>query len=325
MTVGSRQYEVRSKGDEKLSSCFLLRTSYFLLFTIDMTSWRFIESGRCDAAYNMALDEAIVAAVRNGDSPPTLRLYGWRQPSVSLGAFQKITDIDTSYCAAHDVHVVRRLTGGRGILHGEELTYSFSARNEGLFSQGLLDTYRKISAAFSLGLQRLGLSVKMETRRERVSNLERSPLCFKSTSYGELTINGKKVIGSAQKRWGDGFLQQGSIPYTIDHTALAAVFKNKGQRAKGKGQEVGDAGEVIPILDYAGLKDLVYDFGPQVFKVYIKESFEILFGVSLLESLPADQEVAQAHLLCVEKYRQPLWTTGTLRTEHRNNGIQRPA
>ena len=291
-----------------------------------MTVWRFIESGPCDAAYNMALDEAIAASVRNGDSPPTLRLYGWCQPSVSLGAFQKITDIDTGYCAAHDVQVVRRPTGGRGILHGEELTYSFSARNEGLFSQGLLDAYRKISAAFSLGLQRLGLSVKMKTRRERESNLERSPLCFQSTSYGELTISGKKLIGSAQKRWADGFLQQGSIPYTVDHTALAAVFTNKGQRIKGKGQEIEDAGEIIPAPDFAGLKDLVHDFSPPVFKVYIKESFEILFGVSLLESLPADHEVAEAHLLCVEKYRQPLWTNGKLRTEHLcNNGIQRPA
>jgi lipoate-protein ligase A len=197
-----------------------------------MTSWRLIDSGPCDAPYNMALDEAIAAAVRNGHSPPTLRFYGWCQPSVSLGAFQKITDIDTGYCAANDVQVVRRPTGGRGILHGEELTYSFSAKNEGLFSQGLLDAYRKISAAFSLGLQRLGLSVKMENRRGRRSNLERSPLCFQSTSYGEITINGKKLIGSAQKRWGDGFLQQGSMPYTVDFTALAAVFKNNGQRSK---------------------------------------------------------------------------------------------
>jgi lipoate-protein ligase A len=276
-------------------------------------TWRLIESGLCDAAYNMALDEAIAAAVRKGDSPPTLRLYGWRQSSVSLGAFQKITDIDTNYCAVHDVHVVRRLTGGRGILHGEELTYSFSARNEGLFSQGLLEAYRKISAAFSIGLQRLGLAVKMETRRARRSNLERSPLCFRSVSYGELTINGKKMIGSAQKRWVDGFLQQGSIPYTVDHTALAAVFKNKGDGGKGNGE------------DFAGLKDLFNDFSPEMFKTYIKESFEILFGVSLLESLPADQEVTQAHLLCVEKYRQPLWTTGTLRAEHLcNNEIQRP-
>src|SRR5208283_2773466 len=243
-----------------------------------MTFWRLIDSGPCEAPYNMALDESIAAAVRSGDSPPTLRLYGWCQPSVSLGAFQKITDIDTSYCAANEVEVVRRPTGGRGLLHGKELTYSFSARNEGLFSQGLLDAYRKISTSFLLGLQRLGLPVKMKTRHERGSNLVRSPLCFQSTSYGELTINGKKLIGSAQKRWADGFLQQGSIPYTVDHAALAAVFRNKGTR--GKGQESQEAGESIPVQDFAGLKDMVHDFSPPVFKVYIKESFETLFGVS---------------------------------------------
>ena len=282
-----------------------------------LNEWRFIDSGPCDADYNMALDESIAAAVRRGDSPPTLRLYGWCHPSVSLGAFQKITDVDTSYCAANAVQVMRRPTGGRGILHGEELTYSFSSRNEGLFSQGLLDAYKKISTAFSLGLQRLGLSVQMQTRRERRSKLERSPLCFQSISYGELTINGKKLIGSAQKRWADGFLQQGSIPYTVDYTALAAVFKNKGQRGcLRRGEEE----------DFTGLKDLIRDFSPRVFKLYIKESFEILFGVSLLESLPADQEVAQAHLLCAQKYRQPLWTAGKLRTEPLcNNGIQLPA
>ncbi len=283
-------------------------------------TWRLIESGRGDAAYNMALDEAIAAAVRRGDSPPTLRLYGWCQPSVSLGSFQKITDIDRSYCAAHDVHVVRRPTGGRGILHGEELTYSFSARNEGLFSLGLLDAYRKISSAFSLGLQRLGLSVKIQTRRERGTNLARSPLCFQSTSYGELTINGKKLIGSAQKRWSEGFLQQGSIPFIVDHTALAAVFNNKG-RVPPEADGARLVGE-----DIAGLTDLVHDFSPSVFRVYIKESFEILFSVSLLESLPTDQESAEAHHLCARKYRQSLWTNGTLRTEHLcNNGIQRPA
>src|SRR5208283_2899330 len=268
-----------------------------------MTFWRLIDSGPCEAPYNMALDESIAAAVRSGDSPPTLRLYGWCQPSVSLGAFQKITDIDTSYCAANEVEVVRRPTGGRGLLHGKELTYSFSARNEGLFSQGLLDAYRKISTSFLLGLQRLGLPVKMKTRHERGSNLVRSPLCFQSTSYGELTINGKKLMGSAQKRWADGFLQQGSIPYSMDYAALAAVFPALRQR-------------IPPGYDgIACLNDLVPDFGPQVFKVYIKESFETLFGVSLLESLPTDQEVAQAHLLCVEKYRLPLWTAGKLRTE----------
>ena len=100
------------------------------------------------------------------------------------------------------------------------------------------------------------------------------------------------------------------MPYTVDFTALAAVFKNNGQRSTVKEE------------DFTGLKDLVHDFSPQAFRVYIKESFESLFGVSLLESLPTDQEVVQSQLLCARKYRQPLWTAGNLRTEHLyNNGI----
>jgi lipoate-protein ligase A len=274
-----------------------------------MTSWRFIDSGPCDAAYNMALDESISIAVRNGDSLPTLRFYGWLQPSVSIGAFQKITDVDTGYCADHDVRVVRRPTGGRGILHGEELTYSFSAKNEGLFSQGLLDSYRKISGAFSLGLERQGLSVRMEAQRERGRSLARSPLCFQSASYGELVSNGKKLIGSAQKRWGDGFLQQGSVPYRVDCATLAAVFKNRGQMSKGQDE------------DFMGLKDIIHDFDNEEFRKHLKESFELFFGVSLLESRPSAQEEEQAYLLCSEKYRQPLWTSGELRNPHLcNNG-----
>src|SRR5208337_3647177 len=111
-------------------------------------------------------------------------------------------------------------------LHGEEFTYSFSARNEGLFSQGLLESYHHISSAFSLTLQKMGLTVSMKSRREKGQTLARSPLCFQSTSYGELTIEGKKLIGSAQKRWDNGFLQQGSIPFTTDYAMLASVFKN---------------------------------------------------------------------------------------------------
>lgn len=275
------------------------------LDSVFMTAWRYIDSGACDAAYSMALDEAIAAAVRKGDSPPTLRFYGWLLPSVSIGAFQNIVDINTSYCSEHDIQVVRRPTGGRGILHGEELTYSFSAGNEGLFSQGLLESYRHISSAFSLALQKMGLTVRMKDRREKRSILARSPLCFQSTSYGELTINGAKLLGSAQKRWDNGFLQQGSIPFTVDYAMLASIFKN-----------------IVPSPDFAGLKDIVHYFDCEEFKKYLVESFEAFFGISLLQAPLSGQEVEQAHILCTEKYRNPLWTTGALRdTRLCNNGI----
>lgn len=101
-----------------------------------MTTWRLIDSGPCDASYNMALDEAIAVFVRRGRSCPALRLYGWETPSVSLGSFQKLDDIDEEYCSHENIPVVRRPTGGRAVLHGDELTYSFSSKNEGRFSRG---------------------------------------------------------------------------------------------------------------------------------------------------------------------------------------------
>lgn len=252
----------------------------------------------------MALDASIAIAVRKGLSPPTLRIYGWQQPSVTIGAFQKISDINTLYCSQHNVPVVRRPTGGRGILHGEELTYSFCAKNDGLFSKGLLDAYRNISGAFSLALKRLGLPVVMQDRRLKGRDSLRSPLCFQSASYGELTINGRKLIGSAQKRWCDGFLQQGSIPYRTDCTTLSAAFNDKGQSATGKGLEI------------IGLQEVVPDFDPDELKKHVRDSFEVLFGISLVGSLPSHQEAEEAQLLCSEKYRQPLWTTGELRGQY---------
>lgn len=256
-----------------------------------MTIWRLIDSGPCDAAYNMALDEAIAISVRNGDAPQTLRLYDWEVPSVSLGSFQKISDIDLPYCERSNIPVVRRPTGGRGILHGDELTYSFSAKNEGHFSNGLLKTYRNLSAAFYDALQNMGLPVTIKTQREAGRNLTRSPLCFKSTSYGEISHDGKKLIGSAQKRWPDGFLQQGSIPYSIDYGKISMVFKN-------------DSNGIF------GLKKLLPDFDHEMFKKRIKSAFEMVFDITLAVSFPSPREEELARFLSGGKYRNPHRTGG---------------
>lgn len=249
----------------------------------------------------MAIDEAIAIAVRRGESPPALRLYGWEGLSVSLGSFQKITDIDSQYCISNNIPIVRRPTGGRGILHGDELTYSFSSRNEGDFSAGLLETYRKLSVAFQSALNKMGLSVTMKRERESGGNITRSPLCFKSTSYGEISFDGSKLIGSAQKRWSDGFLQQGSIPYSIDYEKADLVFKNEGQGSGVKGQGM------------AGLRELLPDFNPEKFKQCIKSSFEEDFNITLVDSQPFPREQELARLLCAEKYQSLRWAQGMAR------------
>ncbi|MEW6418465.1 MAG: biotin/lipoate A/B protein ligase family protein [Nitrospirota bacterium] len=260
-------------------------------------AWRFIDSGSCSAAYNMAVDEAIATAVRKDKSPPTLRLYGWNIPYVSIGCFQKISDIDIEYCTERHIMVVRRPTGGRAILHNHELTYSFSTKTiQGLFSKGLIDSYKKISMALGSALSKIGLSPELkllrEARNPSATRHSRSPLCFQSTSFGEITINNKKVVGSAQKRWTDCLLQQGSIPFTINKDELARIFRLEST------QEVKGA---------IGLKDIFPRLNTNDLKNTIRISFEETFDTRLISSSPSQGELSLAQELEAQKYLSYQW------------------
>jgi lipoate-protein ligase A len=248
----------------------------------------------------MALDEALCISVRMGDSPAVLRLYTWEAAAVSLGAFQKTVDINLEYCVKSNIPVVRRPTGGRAILHGDELTYSFSARNEGIFSEGLMGSYRRLGAAFSRCFELAGLACAMKNEPERDKKLARNPLCFASSSLGEITSSGMKIIGSAQKRWRDGFLQQGSIPLTVDHERLRGVF--------GKFVPASNRHSGYPIP--GGLRDMMPALDAALFKSRIIVAFEETFSITLADSRPSPQELEFAHQLMAVKYRDPLWTRG---------------
>lgn len=254
-------------------------------------TWRFIDTGACRAPYNMALDEAIAMAVKRGNSPPTLRLYEWDIPSVSVGYFQRMRDINIDYCRERSIPIVRRPTGGRAILHNHEITYSFSVKTEyGVFSKGLLDSYKKISRAFGLALSKIGLASELKLQKEPHRN--RSPLCFQSTSYGEITINSKKVIGSAQKRWTDGLLQQGSIPFIIDEDEIAKVFRLKSS-------EIGKK--------FTGLKKILSNLNIESFKDAIRVSFEETFDTRIILFSPSQDEISLAEELEIKKYSSPQW------------------
>ncbi len=257
-----------------------------------MTEWRFIDSGPYSSSFNMAVDEAIALTVRKGVFPPTLRIYEWERKSVSLGSFQKTADIDVGFCIANDVPIVRRPTGGRAILHGDELTYSFSSKNEGYFSKGLLDSYRQLSLAFMSALMMLGLDITIKTNRESGRSLTGSALCFHSTSYGEITLGNRKIVGSAQKRWRDGLLQQGSIPYTVDGELTQKIFNF---------EPLPGAGRIV------GLRDTVPYLEPEGLKKAIRLSFEEVFRVKLHSAHLSHEEDLLARELEARKYRSPDW------------------
>jgi lipoate-protein ligase A len=262
-------------------------------------TWRFLDTGPCAAAYNMALDESIAIAVKQENAPPTLRLYGWDMPSVSIGCFQKIMDMDVGYCTKKNIPLVRRLTGGRAVLHGDEITYSFSSQTtSGPFSNGLLDSYKKISTAFDLALSKMGISPELKlVRAPRHLPLcdrhSKSPSCFQSVSYGEITINGRKVIGSAQKRWTDALLQQGSIPLVPDGDDAAKVFRLD------MAQDMKDS--------FVGLRDVLPGFISQDFKKAIRISFEETFSVKFAVSSLSPAEISMARKLEAEKYSSREW------------------
>ncbi|MBI4691222.1 MAG: lipoate--protein ligase family protein [Nitrospirae bacterium] len=256
-------------------------------------TWRLINSGAYSASYNMALDEAIAISVRKNDSPPTLRLYSWDKQSVTLGCFQKLGDINIEYCRNRGIPIVRRPTGGRAILHKNELTYSFSVRTDNeIFSKGLLDSYKKISLAFNLAFRKIGVLAESKKVRERGEVLTRSPLCFQSSSFGEILIGNKKIVGSAQKRWPDGLLQQGSIPYVIKESEVANIFRLRPSQGK---------------KEMIGLKDVVSDFSDERFRAAIRISFEETFNIEFISGLPSQDEEVHAMKLECEKYQVFQW------------------
>ncbi len=187
--------------------------------------WRLIieESPRSGAA-NMAVDEAIAEAAAEGAVPPSLRFYRWHLPTVSLGRHQKAADVDEGQLAARGYDLVRRTTGGRAILHTDELTYSVAgAITEPLMAGGVMDAYLRFSNGLLSGLEVLGLVANKAGARTRAPR-DHSAVCFEAPSAYEITAGGLKLMGSAQSRRKGYVLQHGSLPLWGDITRLVDVL-----------------------------------------------------------------------------------------------------
>lgn len=180
----------------------------------------------------MAVDAAVLRAVEAGDAPPTLRFYGWTPWCVSLGHFQKPRrELDAAALRARGWDFVTRPTGGRAVLHAEEITYSIMARrDEAPWCETLAASYERIGSAWAAALDGFGLDL---VRGASGMSNEYAPLregdspappCFASSARSELAFGARKVVGSAQRRTREAFVQHGSIPVTPDHERLVEVL-----------------------------------------------------------------------------------------------------
>ncbi len=183
-------------------------------------TWRLIVDGEADGATNMAVDEAILNGVTEGTSPPTLRFYAWSPPCLSLGRSQKLVEVDRVACHADGVDVVRRATGGKAILHADELTYSISLSQADPRGEGrVVDVYRRLSEGLLAGLHRMGVEA-IQVCGRRAPGGELTAVCFETSSEYEITVAGRKLVGSAQWRARGGVLQHGTLPLWGDLTRI---------------------------------------------------------------------------------------------------------
>lgn len=188
------------------------------------TTWRLIHSSTADGATNMAVDEAIMRAVAAERVPPTLRFYAWMPACLSLGRAQSVADVDRAALDRAGYDLVRRSTGGKAILHADELTYSVVAPEaEPRVRGGIVESYRRLSAGLMRGLERLGVADIVADRRVENRHAE-GPVCFEVPSDYEITAGGRKLAGSAQMRAQQVVLQHGAVPLHGDITRICAVL-----------------------------------------------------------------------------------------------------
>lgn len=239
------------------------------------TPWRVLRTGPGDAAWNMALDEALLEAHGPGDAP-VLRLYGWSPPALSLGRFQAAGDVALPAGAA----LVRRITGGAAIHHrSDEVTYAVVAPYALFGPRHPRAAYHAVHAAITQALARLG--VPLAPRTDTPARAGLTGMCFATATDYDLVAGGRKLVGSAQRRRGRAFLQHGSLPVSADPRVPGAVAL--AELVAGSVPSAGDIAQAIV------------------------DAFQERFG-PMADDAPRETERALAERLRERRYAADAWT-----------------
>lgn len=203
-----------------------------------MTTWYFLNSGKCSPSFNMALDEALLDWHSEGLIPPVIRFYEWEPATLSIGYFQQAKrDINLDALREQGIGFVRRPTGGRAVLHEHELTYSvIVTESYPNMPESVTEAYRVLSEGILRGFHNLGMDAyfSVPDTEEKKADLKqpKSAVCFDAPSWYELVVEGKKIAGSAQTRQKGVILQHGAILLDLDEDKLLSVFNFSSEAAK---------------------------------------------------------------------------------------------
>lgn len=268
--------------------------------------WRVINSGIGRAADNMAVDEAVLKAHAAGQVPPTIRFYGWQPAAISIGYFQKAAaEVDIAECRRRGVDVVRRLTGGRAVLHDAELTYSIIVNeNHPLIPPTITASYRFFSQGLLAGLNLLGIEAQMTMPKAAYGQTKRrhaSAACFDAPSHYEVTYGGRKLVGSAQVRKDGVILQHGSILLKFNPGQVASLLNLPTPEAKDTVAEM--LGKRAISLGEAADRELSWEETCQA----MITAFGPALGVELEADKLSRAELVTAQELAASKYAQDAW------------------
>jgi lipoate-protein ligase A len=252
----------------------------------------------------MAVDEAILESTAQGNMPPTLRLYAWSPACLSIGYAQSIDDVDREKLEKLGWDIVRRPTGGRAILHIDELTYSICGMNSDPNLAGsILQSYQRLSQGLIDALRRLSITPdipKLSATQDHQS--QENPVCFEVPSNYEITVGEKKLVGSAQARKKSGVLQHGTLPIYGDITRIIDVlhYPEESLKEQARIRLLDHATTVESVLGYAGdwwISSYAFE---QAFQKVLNIEFQVM-DLTLAEG-------SRALDLFNEKYNHPDWT-----------------
>jgi lipoate-protein ligase A len=251
-----------------------------------VNSLRFIDDQARDGALNMALDDFLALEAEKPGKPTVLRLYQWERPTLSCGYHQKIEKrINLESCAKHRIQLARRPTGGRELLHENDLSFSITSTR--VLEISAMDYFKLASAVIVGGLHYIGLEAVSLPGTEKRGELSKGP-CLTATSQCEIICRGKKLVPIAQRVYPKSILVHGSIPLTGGSVSTAELL------------QVTDTEKLQEQIDKAA-SDLGRLTGKPTnlgeLKKGLRASFESIFGGKASDLPLLERELTEASLL----------------------------